>query len=334
METRISRPHSCAARASSSLGSPRKTIPNALVKQAAASPPMRASPPMDKQPDDRQRRRRGQRRLAGRQVDEELAHEAVEGRQAGDGGRADQKGRGGPRHALRQAAEPVDLARVRRVQHRPGPQEEQPLEQRVVDHVEQAAGKPQGGDRDVVGAPPQDAHAEPQGDDADVLHAVIGEQPLQVVLGQGEQHAEHPGEQPDGDQRPAPPRFGRAEEGQDPEQPVDAGLDHHAGHHGRHVRRRRRVRLRQPDVQRHESRLGPEADQRQEEGDADRRGAGRSESLRNPRSPASRIAPPAGRRAPAGRPCRGGWPPGRSSPPSGPPAARPRTSPGRRRRAT
>ena len=41
----------------------------------------------------------------------------------------------------------------------------------------------------------------PERDDADVLDAVIGEQPLQVVLRQGEEHAAAP---------PRPPRCRRA----------------------------------------------------------------------------------------------------------------------------
>ena len=56
-----------------------------------------------------------------------------------------------------------------------------------------------------------------------------------------------------------------------PHQAVDAHLDEHAGHDGRHMGRRSSVGARQPDVQRHEAGLEPEANQRQDEN-----GCGRS----------------------------------------------------------
>ena len=49
------------------------------------------------------------------------------------------------------------------------------------------------------------------------------------------------------------------------QQAVDRGLQHHAAHQRRDRRGRRRMRLRQPDVQRQQARLGAEAEQREEE---------------------------------------------------------------------
>ena len=65
--------------------------------------------------------------------------------------------------------------------------------------------------------------------------------------------------------RDAPPVRRRAQEiEQHPRQPVDAGLDDHAGQQRRDVAGRDRVRLRQPDVQRHDARLDAEAEQEQQ----------------------------------------------------------------------
>ena len=63
----------------------------------------------------------------------------------------------------------------------------------------------------------------------------------------------------------SPPGRRRPQEGQDAQQPVEAHLDHHARHQGGHVRRGGRVRFGQPDVERNETRLGPEADQGEHE---------------------------------------------------------------------
>ena len=54
----------------------------------------------------------------------------------------------------------------------------------------------------------------------------------------------------------------------DAQQAVDRGLQHDAAHQRRDGRRRGRMRLRQPDVQRQQAGLGAEAEQREEEGDA------------------------------------------------------------------
>ena len=68
-------------------------MPKALVKQAAASPPISASAPTTEHAQQRPRRRRvagsADEPRGGAEVDEELADKAVQRRQPGDGRRAD-----------------------------------------------------------------------------------------------------------------------------------------------------------------------------------------------------------------------------------------------------
>ena len=131
---------SCALRGAPSLrGSPRKTAPNTLTKQATASAPISGQ------------RRRGERGrgqaapaapIAAREqaeVDEELADEAVQRRQAADGDRADQEA--APRSTACACASPPrwSISRVCVAWiDRAGAEEEQRLEQGVVPDVQQA----------------------------------------------------------------------------------------------------------------------------------------------------------------------------------------------------
>ena len=129
--------------------------------------------------------------------------------------------------------------------------------------------------RPPEGAPEQrqaDAHA----DDADVLDAVVREQPLEVVLADGEGDAEHARHDPEAQDDAAPPSGEARKQRRDPDDAVDAHLDDDARHDGRDVARRVGVRARQPDVQRHDARLQPEADEGEDE-DRDGEGAVRIE---------------------------------------------------------
>ena len=86
--------------------------------------------------------------------------------------------------------------------------------------------------------------ADPEEDDADVLHAVVRQKALEIVLGEGVQHAGHPGKDSDGDEEgtsrraPAlgrvavdddlvapPPVRDDAAGGVDREQPAGRGLE-------------------------------------------------------------------------------------------------------------
>ena len=93
----------------------------------------------------------------------------------------------------------------RRHQNSPGAEEEQALEQAVIEYVEQRGCQRQRrGGRHVVRRKGE-REAEADEDDADILDGVVGEQPLEVVLHQGAQHAEHTGDAGNRDHDDAPP---------------------------------------------------------------------------------------------------------------------------------
>ena len=104
------------------------------------------------------------------------------------------------------------------------------------------------------------------GDQADVFDRGIGQQALHVALYGAVKHAEKRGDEAHHQRHHAPPPDGGMQQVEaDPQQAVDGGLQHHAAHHRRHRRRRRRVRLGQPDMQRHQAGLGAKTGQRQKE---------------------------------------------------------------------
>ncbi len=213
-------------------------------------------------------------RAVGRQVEQRLQRqplrgEAVQGRQARDRRGADQERPSRPWHPPEQAAEPVELQRTDRLLECARSQEEQCLEQRVVDGMQQC-----GGEREpcpgIRAAGAQDeTGADPEHDDPDVLDRVKRQQSLQVVL---EQRIEDTAERrersrPDHDE-PEPERQDPQPVDQDADEPVDRDLDHHSAHQRGHRRRRHRMRARQPHVQRDQPRLRPHPDQGGE-GDGD-----------------------------------------------------------------
>ena len=90
---------------------------------------------------------------------------------------------------------------------------------------------------------------------------------LEVVLGKREEDTPDPGHDSDSDQQPAPPCRCGGKIGQRADQAVDPDLDHRTRHDGGDVARRCGMSLREPDVQRHEPRLGAEADDGEQEQD-------------------------------------------------------------------
>ena len=87
----------------------------------------------------------------------------------------------------------VDLSSVSCVDHRASAEEEQGLEDRVVPDVKEAAAQ---AEDDPVRSAQRSSHqsqAKAHDDDADVLDAVIGQQPLQVVLADRKGHSEDAG---------------------------------------------------------------------------------------------------------------------------------------------
>jgi hypothetical protein len=196
-----------------------------------------------------------------------LGNEARQRRQAGAGNHAGQRQPGHPGHGMDQAAELAQAAFVGGVQHRAGAQEEQALEAGMGQAVVEHRGHRQRRQRiHAIGVEDQ-GQADGDGDQADVLDRGIRQQALHVALHRAVEHAEDRREQADRQGNHAPPPDRRVQQVEaDAQQAVDRRLQHHPGHHRRHRRGRRRVRLRQPDVQRHQAGLGAEAGQRQQEG--------------------------------------------------------------------
>jgi hypothetical protein len=76
------------------------------------------------------------------------------------------------------------------VHDRAGAEEEQRLEERVVPDVEEAAGEAEHDPLRSAERAADRRHAEPEQDDPDVLDRVVGEEALEVVLREREDHAE------------------------------------------------------------------------------------------------------------------------------------------------
>ena len=96
---------------------------------------------------------------------------------------------------------------------------------------------------------------------------MVGEEPLEVVLHQGVQHAHDRRDEPeDQHDRPPPPGKIADEIEDDADDAVDGGLEHDAAHQGRDVRRRDRVGLGQPDMERDHAGLGGEPEEGEQEG--------------------------------------------------------------------
>src|SRR5439155_599724 len=91
----------------------------------------------------------------------------------------------------------------------------------------------------AMARPPVSARADQ--DDPDVLDRREREKPLEVVVDEGVEHADHGRHGAGEEHGHAPPRGADAEPVETrAEEPVDTELDHHAGHEGRDVARRRR----------------------------------------------------------------------------------------------
>ena len=180
-------------------------MPNALQKQAAASAADSASTRPDRGRQYLQhpgRQRRAQQYGLKRQP---FGDEAVERRQRRNGDAADEEDEGRSGHVVNEAAQMVHVAFAGRRQHGAGAEEQQALEERMVEHVQQA--RRQGQRRGRRHAERLERQREPESDidDADVLDRVVGEQALEVVLHQGVDHAEQGGAGADRQNRNAPP---------------------------------------------------------------------------------------------------------------------------------
>ena len=128
-----------------------------------------------------------QNRLEG----QPLRDEAVERWQRRDRRAADEKNESRLRHAMDEAPEVFHIALPGTGQHRPGAEEQQALEHRMIEHVQQAG-------RERERSRPRhsvrlegERKAKSDENDPDVLNRVVREQPLEVVLHQCVEHAHH-----------------------------------------------------------------------------------------------------------------------------------------------
>ncbi len=169
---------------------------------------------------------------------------------------------------MNERAEHIKVARAGCVLNRTRAEEQETLEQRMVEGVKDRGGRCDRGRRIHPVGLEGKRQTKPDENDPDILDRRIGEQLFQIVLHQCEQSAKYGRDAAeDQDQRPPPPA-GRSQkiEG-DADETVNRHLGHDAAHQRGNVTRRRRMRGRQPDMQRHEAGLGARADQCQQESD-------------------------------------------------------------------
>ena len=170
------------------------------------------------------------------------------------------------RHAVNEAAQSLHVALAGRSQNCAGTEEQQALEHRMVEHVQEPGGERQRRrPGHAVGLECQ-RQTQPDEDDPDILHRVIGQKPLEVVLHQRIQHAHHAGDAGERQHERAPPPRRIAEQVEhDAHEGVDGDLGHDAAHQRGNVAGGCRMRERKPDVQRHQPGLGAGAEQGQAE---------------------------------------------------------------------
>ena len=161
------------------------------------------------------------------------------------------------------------------VEYRAGTEEEQALEERVVEHVEERGSQRERRAGGLLVGLKRQRQPEPDEDDADVLHRVVGEQPFQIVLHQRVEDAECRGHAAEHEHDEAGPPGRRADQVEDdPDEPVDGDLGHDAAHQRGDVARRGRVRERQPNMKRHKAGLRAGTDQCEHEDQRTDRGHG------------------------------------------------------------
>ena len=204
----------------------------------------------------------GQSVRPGAVIDVGLAEEGGEWRQVGqpEGGLVELVAYALGRDDLEAApaVQPGLVDRSEPVQHDPGAQEQGRLDQAVTDHVDGGAGQ---------------AERREQAD-ADQEHARVadggeGQQPLDVPLAEAEQRAHHGRQHAQGQEHvrnrgPVPERLAEHRP-VDPGDPVQAEFHHHAGEQHADRRRRHRVRVREPEMERHDGTLDQQARDDQQE---------------------------------------------------------------------
>jgi outer membrane translocation and assembly module TamA len=129
-----------------------------------------------------------------------------------------------------------------RTQHSAGTKEQEAFEQRVVEHVKEACGERERCCRRHAVRGECEGKTEADKDDADVLDRVIGEQPFEIVLHQGVEHAHDGGNAAQREHEHAPPPGGRPQQVEhDPHEAINRDLGHHPAHQGGDMAWRRRM---------------------------------------------------------------------------------------------
>ena len=201
--------------------------------------------------------------------------EAVQRRQRRNRRAADQERDRRARQTMDQAAELLHVALAGRAHDRARAEEQQALEQRMVEHVQQRGRHRQRRRKLHAVRPKRHRKAQADEDDPDILDRGIGEQPLEILLHQRVEHAENRSDAAETQRDQAPPPDRRAEQVEhDADEAVDRDLGHHAAHQRGDVARRGRMGERQPDVQRHQSCFRSGAGENKQKHQAGREGVG------------------------------------------------------------
>ncbi len=111
-----------------------------------------------------------------------------------------------------EAAEALEVDRPFAFGDDAGAQKQQPFEEAVVERMEQRGDEGERRDRMQPFGPREERDAEADRDDADVFDRRVGQQPLEIALGEREEHAADRAHRAEREQRDAPPRRSRRRE--------------------------------------------------------------------------------------------------------------------------
>ena len=167
---------------------------------------------------------------------------------------------------MNKSAEMLHIALAGCAKHSAGPEEQQALEQRMIEDVQEPRGERErrGGAHAVRLEGKRKAEADK--DDPDILDGVIGEQALEIVLHQRVEDAQHASGAGEHKDEHAPPPHRRTEQIEhDPDKAVDRDLGHHPAHQSGDMTRGGGMGERQPGMQRNETRLGAGANQHKDQ---------------------------------------------------------------------
>ena len=151
-----------------------------------------------------------------------LRREAVEGRDPGDRGAADEERPPGDRHPSQEPAERVDVEASGDSLERPGAEEEQALADGVVERVQQRRCECDRGPGVGPSRAEQECRTDGEDDDPDVLDRAEREQPLEIPLEEGVDDPADRGEEADAeDDRADPERQDATPLDEDADEPVE-----------------------------------------------------------------------------------------------------------------